>query len=367
MKNYMEDLIQNSPRGVISYADYIGAALYHPELGYYMRDNVKIGTHGDFITSSNFSDVYGNILAKWYANNYRTLGLSAAVCEMGGGNGRFAKAFLDGWKKHSQEKLTYFLIEASPFHLQLQKEQLTGYEEIRFAGSPTELQDFKGLFFSNELFDALPVHVVEKQSGTVMEVMVGMDNGMLTERFVPLENSELEKFLDREGYNLAEGQRLEVPLEMNKVLESISCLVTKGLVLTVDYGYRKTEWMEPARFRGSLRGYRQQRMVHDILQDPGKMDITSHVHFDALINSGEELDLHFVTMKPQDKFLIEIGILDELAENYNPDPFSGISRRNRAVRSLIMPGGISSAFHVIVQEKGLEIPVGFLDSKKAMG
>ncbi len=56
----------NSNR-LISYADFISAALYHPELGYYMKDKQKIGRQGDFITTSNISDVYGRIVAKWFA------------------------------------------------------------------------------------------------------------------------------------------------------------------------------------------------------------------------------------------------------------------------------------------------------------
>lgn len=43
MITYLQQLISNSPNGLITYADYISAVLYHPELGYYMREKPKIG------------------------------------------------------------------------------------------------------------------------------------------------------------------------------------------------------------------------------------------------------------------------------------------------------------------------------------
>jgi len=47
--------------------------------------------------------------------------------------------------------------------------------------------------------------------------------------------------------------------------------------------------------------------------------------------------------------------LKELEDHYDPNPFSEVSKRNRAIRSLIMPSGISTYFHVIIQQKGLHL------------
>jgi hypothetical protein len=47
--------------------------------------------------------------------------------------------------------------------------------------------------------------------------------------------------------------------------------------------------------------------------------------------------------------------LNELENNYDPNPFSEVSKRNRAIRSLIMPAGMSSYFHIIIQQKGLSL------------
>ena len=52
----------------------------------------------------------------------------------------------------------------------------------------------------------------------------------------------------------------------------------------------------------------------------------------------------------QDEFLLSIGILDHLENHHDPNPFSEVSRRNREIRSLIMPSGISAAFQVLVKK-----------------
>jgi SAM-dependent MidA family methyltransferase len=130
-------------------------------------------------------------------------------------------------------------------------------------------------------------------------------------------------------------------------------VLTKGLVVTADYGYTKEDWKHPSRIKGSLRGYYQHQMIDDVLQHPGEMDITTHIHFDWLIQKGEQAELVFHSKLRQDAFLLKAGILKELENHYDPNPFSEVSKRNRAIRSLIMPSGISSFFHLIIQQKGI--------------
>jgi SAM-dependent MidA family methyltransferase len=353
MNNYIEELIQNSHQKRITYAEYIKAALYHPEQGYYMNTDKKIGRSGDFITTSNVSHIYGKIMAKWYAENHVHYQLPAAVCEIGGGTGRFAKAFIEGWAQYSSVPLTYILVESSPYHQQLQMEALAGFNHFSQYQNISELRDFTGLVFSNELFDALPVHVIEKKRGELYEVMITSNEHGFKEILVPLENRGILGFVEKNGISLNEGQRIEIPLEMEDMVKTISEKLTHGIVITVDYGYTKEEWQQPERKNGSLRGYYRQQMYEDVLQLPGRMDITSHVHFDVLIRSGEENGLKFKAKQRQDEFLLSAGILEELAESYDPNPFSENSKLNRAIKSLILPGGMSSSFHVIIQEKGL--------------
>lgn len=353
MESFLKDLILKKPKGLITYAEFIELALYHPQLGYYMKDTVKIGKDGDFYTTSNVSTIYGNVLGKWYAQNYMKLNIPAAICEIGGGNGRFAEAFLEGWQEISADSLTYIIIESSPYHQRLQREVLGRFEAVVQYKNIGELVEFNGLVFSNELFDALPVHVIERKNEELYEVMITYKDTKLSEVLVPLTSEPIKAFLGEQRLTLKEGQRIEIPLAMEDVLKTISGWLGKGMVITVDYGYTNEEWMVPSRRNGSLRGYYHHRLYHDILNFPGQMDITSHIHLDALIGIGRKHGLNFISLMKQDEFLMKIGILNELKENDSPNPFSEKSKKNRAIRNLILPGGISHAFHVIIQEKNL--------------
>src|SRR4051812_25834568 len=87
--------------------------------------------------------------------------LAPVFCEIGAGNGRFAEAFLHEWQETIKTPLKYIIVESSPYHLKLQRELLTNFSIIQVERL-SEVEAFEGMIFSNELFDALPVHVIEK-------------------------------------------------------------------------------------------------------------------------------------------------------------------------------------------------------------
>ncbi len=353
MLSIIKEKILEQPSRMITYAEFIELALYHPQFGYYMKPVEKIGRKGDFITTSNISDIYGRQLAKWFFKLKEKHQLPAAVCEIGGGNGRFAWSFIDEWRHLSNEALNYTIVETSPYHREQQKDLITFENGIQQVESIENIRPFEGFIFSNELFDALPVHVIKRQEGELYEVMVAFENDQLIERAVPLKNQEILMFLEKSKMNIYEKQRIEIPLMMEELIRKIANVLIRGMVVTVDYGYSDQEWMEPIHRDGSLRGYYKHEQFNQVLLHPGEMDITSHVHFDSLIRLGEENGLSFVSKERQDEFLISIGILKELEDHYDPNPFSEVSRRNRAIRSLILPSGISTYFHAIVQQKGI--------------
>jgi len=354
LEEIIKKQILNSPLGMLTYAEFIETVLYHPEQGYYMNGEEKIGRDGDFYTTSNISDLYGTMIAKWYGQIVLKYGLPAVVCEIGAGTGAFAQSFINEWNKTMSVPLTYTLVEASPYHRRLQQERIQLNQHIRQLETLEQVKPYEGLLFSNELFDALPVHVIQKENHELYEMMITVEENQIIEKPVPLQDKRILNFLHTEGFELNEGQRIEIPLSMVSLIHSLSTALVKGIALTVDYGYTNEEWMDPAHKNGSLRGYRKHKMIEDVLIEPGKMDITSHIHFDALIRIGESAGLSYIEKLRQDEFFLAIGILKELQENYDPNPFSELSKRNRAIRSLIMPSGISPSFHVVLQHKGME-------------
>jgi SAM-dependent MidA family methyltransferase len=363
MKSFIHEAIERSEEGKISYSEYMHLALYDPKLGYYMREKEKIGRFGDFITSSNISDVFGQLFAKIFIQLVETENIPPLICEIGGGNGRFARAVLQEWQKRSPDtydRLTYMMIETSPYHRTKQKETLHHLSESivwyeRIEQFYQDVPRFSGIVFSNELFDAFPVHVIQKKENSLYEIFITSREGQLVETMVPLENEEIIAYLQERNISLVDGQRFEVPLMMKQFILEMGSLLQKGVLFTVDYGYTDEEWQLPARREGSLRGYYQHQLITNPLVFPGEMDLTTHIQWDALRMYGEEAGWKFVKLIRQDQFLLEAGILEYLMEHYDPNPFSEQSRQNRAIRTLLMDGGISTAFQVMIQQKNVLI------------
>ncbi|WP_026692902.1 class I SAM-dependent methyltransferase [Peribacillus kribbensis] len=366
MYTVIRDILLTRKENQLSYNEFIELALYHPQFGYYMNDSSKIGKSGDFYTSVNVSDILGTMLGKWFCTLFRSTGLRPVICELGGGTGKLAQDLLGSMKKWDPilyEETRYMIVETSPYHRILQKEALKGHT-VTLVQDVEELAPFEGILFSNEFFDAFPVHVIEKRDGKLFEVMVCHDEGgkSFKEKPEALTNLRIRAYLAEEGIELSEGQRLEVPLAMMDYLQKIGHILEKGMLLTLDYGYTRSEWCLPQHHSGSLRGFRRHEMKENILQFPGGMDITTHIHFDSLQNALARQGFIHRAFLRQDELLLKLGILEELAAHTDSNPFSAVSKRNRGIRDLLMQGGISSYFRGSVETKGLEESIPVLPS-----
>ncbi|WP_329955802.1 class I SAM-dependent methyltransferase [Calidifontibacillus erzurumensis] len=361
MLNKLKHVIENSKNGNISYSEYMGIVLYDKELGYYMKHKQKIGKEGDFYTNSNVHSVFGKVLARIFIRLVQLKKIHPVICEIGAGTGRLANFILEEWKKvdpDSFKQLKYIIVEISPYHREEQRKVIRSFEKVQQFSSLTEMVNhlgkFNGIILANELFDAFPVDVVQKVNGEMVEVRITFENNQLVETFVPCKNEEIFNWLEQNGIVLTNGQRMEIPLNMDHWLEETNAWLEKGIMFTIDYGYTKEEWMHPIHREGSLRGYYKHQIIKNPLSYPGDMDLTTHIHLDALIQKGEQVGLKLLGMLNQREFLLKGGILNYLQENSDPNPFSEISRQNRAIRSLIMDDGISSSFTVLIQSKNAD-------------
>lgn len=356
LKNHLKELIAGSPQKRISYNDYMDAVLYTPKIGYYARAKEKIGPRGDFYTSGNVGDAFGRSLARWFVYLIKRCGVSPRIIEVGAGDGKLAYDILVYIKETEPQiwdSLTYVLVDGSPFHRKIQHERLGKFKQAVSDASLEKWTNVNGIVFSNELFDALPVYVIEKYKGALVEVFVTEKEGDLVEEREPLDNPDILSYLTERKITLNEKQRYEVPLNMIREYEKIVSCIESGILLTIDYGYTDREWKEPAHLQGSLRGYYRHQMIKDALMYPGDMDLTTHIHFDTLIEIGKRKDLSNRGLFLQNEFLLKAGILEELKDHQGTDPFSKTAKRNRAIRGLIVPGGFSEHFKVLLQSKNL--------------
>ncbi|WP_209123053.1 class I SAM-dependent methyltransferase [Alkalihalobacillus sp. BA299] len=350
--------IRNQPTQKLNYAEYMTKALYDPIYGYYMKDKDKVGKSGDFFTTSNVHPIFAKVFCSIFHEIIIKNNLPFIICEIGGGTGRFSYDLLIEWQSQfpeSFDKLSYYLIEESPFHQKKQKALLSIFPNVHFYRSIDQmnLHPFEGIIFSNELIDAFPVHVVEKQDNILYEIFVSINEfEKLHEIKEPLQNNAVKTWLQTYGPPLKNHQRIEVPLAMEKWIQQVSQFIKRGAIFTIDYGYWNEEWQQPEHREGSLRGYYQHQMVDNPLLYPCEMDLTTHIHLDPFIYIGNEYGLKTQLVTSQDRFLLAAGILKYLQENYDPNPFSEISKQNRAIRSLIT-SGMSMGFQVIFQTKSL--------------
>lgn len=342
----------------ISYSTYMKLALYAEEHGYYMKEREIIGRQGDFFTSSNVSSAFAKTFAKFFVRLVENGEVAPNICEIGGGTGRFAYDVLQEWKQLSPEtfiNLNYSMIEMSPFHRKLQQKSLCSFSNVSYYTSHSEMgESFEGILFSNELFDAFPVEVIEKRNGILYEVRVTYtEEGKLAEVCRPL-HKRIGRYLLKYNIHLAEGQRFEVPIAMEEFIKEIAKWFQRGVCITVDYGYTKEEWMHPAHQEGSLRGYYEHKLIRNPLAHPGEMDLTTHIHWDELKEMFSLQGMNTVWHKKQSEFLLAAGILDQLTNHQDRNPFSETQKQNRAVRSMILNGGLGNAFDVVIHTKHMQ-------------
>ena len=91
------------------------------------------------------------------------------------GTGRFAYDVLQEWKQLSPETfidLNYSIIEMSPFHRKLQQKLFVRFLMCHIIRRIVKWENRSRDSFSNELFDAFPVEVIEKRNGILYEVRV---------------------------------------------------------------------------------------------------------------------------------------------------------------------------------------------------
>ncbi|WAA11452.1 class I SAM-dependent methyltransferase [Fervidibacillus halotolerans] len=338
---------------MVSYEQWIEDKLYHPKNGYYMTKKEKIGKRADFYTAAEFFPIFATLMANYFIQKVEENRLPPIFCEIGSGTGKFMVHFVTHCKKrapHFFKDFQYISVEKSPYHRQLQR-SLVQDDQVLILEDLEHLEPFEGMMFMNEFFDALPVHVIEKRGNTIFEIWVSSEGGKVSEQKLPLQNERIIRYLKRfPNFTIQDGHRVEIPLRMEEMYRKLAERLKRGYMIIIDYGYTFFELNRANLKNGSLRAYRNHRLIKlpSVMND---IDITSHIHFDALMEWGRELGLQTVEFLTQREFLIKIGIFDALVDHEDRTPFSKRWKRNAALRSLISEEGMGELFHVIVQKK----------------
>jgi len=329
----------------LPFVKFMELCLYHPEYGYYARGNLP-GKQGDFVTAPCIHPVFGATIARQILEMWEVLGSPKdfLILEAGAGQGYLALDILTYLRKKGYS-FKYAIIEPFPAIRAVQEEVLQDFlDDVSWYTTPKDVPFFQGVFLANELFDAFPVHLVEKREGELHEVWVEVKGGHIREFY--------EKFCDprvlRRVYRFfpywCEGYRTEVCLTIEDFYKELAQKLIKGFFFIIDYGYPRQDYYSPERTCGTLVCYYRHRLVDNPYLAPGHTDISCHVDFTLLRELGDKYGLLTLGFTQQGPFLVSCGIDRVLLE-----VSEGSYRDLNAVKRLILPEGLGGSHWVLVQ------------------
>jgi len=366
-------------QSAISFASYMQEALYGAA-GYYMTQRTRFGRAGDFYTSAQVSPLFGALWALAVQEDLNGEAVFSLV-ELGCGEGGLADSLLRALCESPGLRgraVRYAGIEVSAVgrartHARLmsvQEEVGSRGVDFQFVLVPhvSALQsdaqiNWQGAWlFGNEVLDALACDVIRVTTSDVHLLWVDKASSAPTDRtalrgpfsssqrisyfepaqsaawtdvamtmFAPvLQESEVDAVITEWVPGL--------PAFLNEVIRALQpCAVT-----FIDYGGYAMDVAGPDRPSGSVRGFREHKLVANILEAPGACDITYDVNFSEVQRLLSLCAYKSQPLRRQGAWLLGLpGIEGVLARAQADDPGSV-----RRALSLFMPGGMGDRFVV---------------------
>jgi SAM-dependent MidA family methyltransferase len=410
LKQVVEKILREiRNRGAISFARFMECALYCPVYGFYEKEEDTIGRRGDYFTSVSVGPLFGELLALQFAEWLEKLPASAGVplqiVEAGAHRGDLARDILTWLRAHRPGlagTVEYCIVEPSSRRREWQRHALrdfilqarwvASFQEIGQTGAgpsgPRDQRMTRGVVFSNELLDALPVHRLGWDAGRMawFEWGVTFSNDRFCWTRLTAEQSDVSfpdlgapgsgRFLAHAqrdeltgGMTALPAQGLQVTLPRDfgatpgnfslpdgfildfcpaasrwwaEAARALEC----GRLLAIDYGLTGDELFSPERSGGTLRAYSRHHVNSDVLANPGEQDLTAHVNFSELRQAGEAAGLQTEAWSTQERFLTRIAAPVLRGEI----PFGEwTAERTRQFQTLTHPNHLGRSFRVLVQ------------------
>ncbi len=303
-------------------------ALYHPEQGYYSSGRCAIGRRGDYFTNVSVGPLFGQLMSAQFAEIWERLGKidNFVLVEQGAHHGEFARDVLESARKRWPDffaALRYRIIEPFPVLQRRQMQALAGLEDkVEWRDSVDALDPFTGLHFSNELLDAMPVHLIVSKWGrglsaqtecVWLEKFVTLNGDAFAFIDQPIADQKLRDHLQKLPARPADYQT-EVNLAALDWIDNLSHKLERGYALTVDYGYPREEFFAPHRSTGTLQVRAQHRLLRSPFDRIGHADISAHVEWTNIAERAEACDLQIKGFTDQHHFIT--AILSELVRSW---------------------------------------------------
>ncbi|XP_057316288.1 protein arginine methyltransferase NDUFAF7, mitochondrial-like [Hydractinia symbiolongicarpus] len=305
--------------GPITVSSYMKEALTNPVWGYYMKNDV-FGASGDFITSPEISQMFGELIAIWFVMQWSQMGKPSPVqlVELGPGRGTLMADILRVCKQFvniGQDFAVHF-VEVSQKMIELQKnnlnvEHITQEYALTDSGVKVHwhnhIQDVPSgfsFYIAHEFFDALPVHLFRKINIEWREILINLSRDEESLEFVtaPGASPVARSFVDPSSTATECEVCPDSAIVMSYITENIAKFGGCGLV--IDYGEEMSN-------RLSLRAFKDHKLLENALQYPGEADLTANVDFGFLKRHSNEAVKCFGPVTQQE-FLYKMGIRERL-------------------------------------------------------
>lgn len=314
----------------------------------YYATREPFGAKGDFTTSPEISQAFGECLGAWAAVVWTQMGRPAPVilAEIGPGRGTL---MADALRAIGQVMPDFaraariHLVETSPRLREAQRARL-GSAVASWLDGIEALPPGPAIILANEFFDALPIRQFVRRGGTWRERAVA--DGAFTD----IEAEDPPPL----PADAPEGAIQEVSEPSRAVARLIAQrLATQGgAFLTLDYGPAESG------FGDSLQAMRAHGFA-DPLAAPGTVDLTAHVDFAALARAGREGGAAAHGPLPQGLFLQRLGIMPRSALLARATPARGAELLSAAQR-LAAPEAMGRLFKALcLCHPNLPTPPGF--------
>ncbi len=341
--------------GPLSVARVMGLANAH-----YYATRDPLGAKGDFTTSPEISQMFGELLGILAAVTWSAMGSPSSfrLVELGPGRGTLMSdalraagivpGFINGASIH--------LVETSPTLRAAQGQTLAGIApSLSWHDAVEDIPHAPLIVIANEFFDALPIQQFVRIGEGWHERVVGLTGEKLAFGLSPQRADALVPPALR---GMPAGSLVETSPASVQIVRTLASRIKrdKGAVIAIDYGH-----VQPGA-GDTLQAVRNHQFT-DVLSDLGEADLTAHVDFSALATAGQETGVDVLGPTTQREFLLRMGLANRAAnlkERATQEQRVAIDAAFDRL-TYAEPIGMGSLFKVLALTSGLPPLPGFED------